>query len=392
MKFDIIDTALQSLDGHEVNNDWRVEYDQADGTIALVEKNSSAHLKCTPFWECNNGIPVQAISPEEHGVYYDEFIVHRPQNIEEWNEFFDAYKNRYLLAIAQKYDRWYIIQKEIIMGHRIWDEVTAEHIDDQGVFHIDGYTNRHEDDNGRVIAYIINGQAYYKDDRAKTDKEAQRVIKEALARSLTIVAEYEGISQDLPLLEGERIWEEVTAEYVDGNGIIHIDGYTNVEGNGKVIAYVLNGKAYYKDDRAKTDKEAQRVIKEICLVSIQSTPDSYKTSVAESNEKPQPEGGHSPAWEYWIGSTKVVVNDLDEMRGLVEELYQLGTESGHDWSMPIHDFLFAIIVDYQSYYGLTMDDYSIVDENKPPSPEDEEISEELPLGLMKRVQRNNTTR
>jgi hypothetical protein len=268
MTFDIIDIALKSLHGHEVNNDWTLHCDNGVAYLKDINANDGVRINCTPFFECDDGIPVEERSPEG-GTYYDKVTVNYPQSVDEWNEFFEAYKNRYLLAIAKKYDRWYVTQKEIIMGHRVWEEVISEHVDDHGVVHIDGYTNTHEDDNGKVIAYIINGQVYYKDDRAKTDKHAQQVINEAVAKAPRITAKEHSVEAQL-----------------------------------------------------------------------------------------------HPTWGYWIGATKVEVTNLDEARDWVEELYQLGADAGHDYSKLLHDFMFAVVADYQSYHNLPADNYSIVHSNE----------------------------
>ena len=60
------------------------------------------------------------------------------------------------------------------------------------------------------------------------------------------------------------IWTEIHDDYIDDNGVLHIDAYTSDddEDSGAVIAYIINKTVYYRDDRAITDSFAQEVIKE----------------------------------------------------------------------------------------------------------------------------------
>lgn len=43
------------------------------------------------------------------------------------------------------------------------------------------------------------------------------------------------------------VWVEATADYMDNNGVLHIDVYKDEEGEGRTAAYVFNGQVYYTD-------------------------------------------------------------------------------------------------------------------------------------------------
>lgn len=60
----------------------------------------------------------------------------------------------------------------------IWREIRNSYTDDNGVTHIDAWTTDDDMEEGKVIAYIVNGDIYYKDDRAMDDEYAQEIIKE----------------------------------------------------------------------------------------------------------------------------------------------------------------------------------------------------------------------
>lgn len=63
-------------------------------------------------------------------------------------------------------------------------------------------------------------------------------------------------------------------------------------------------------------------------------------------------------WSYWIGGIKVESSNIDELRGLVEGIEQ-SKSKGTDLPKKLSDFIFAVCVDYQTYYGLEEDDYEI---------------------------------
>lgn len=66
------------------------------------------------------------------------------------------------------------------------------------------------------------------------------------------------------------VWVEATADYMDNNGVLHIDVYKDGEEDGRTAAYVFNGQVYYTDpefryvpcvaDIVKHLPEATRVI------------------------------------------------------------------------------------------------------------------------------------
>jgi len=63
------------------------------------------------------------------------------------------------------------------------------------------------------------------------------------------------------------IWSEIRNDFIDDQGIAHIDAYLTDDDmeQGKVIARVdtETGEIMYCDERARTDSYAQEMIKEI---------------------------------------------------------------------------------------------------------------------------------
>lgn len=65
------------------------------------------------------------------------------------------------------------------------------------------------------------------------------------------------------------------------------------------------------------------------------------------------------AYEYYIGSTTVKVNSINEAREMVEEIRNLADESSSDLSKHLSDFCFAVEVDYQKYHNLDPDNWGM---------------------------------
>ena len=60
-------------------------------------------------------------------------------------------------------------------------EVRNDYIDDNGVTHIDSWMSSDEDAEGRVIALVVNGGVYYKDEDARNDVMAQEFINQTVS-------------------------------------------------------------------------------------------------------------------------------------------------------------------------------------------------------------------
>lgn len=60
-----------------------------------------------------------------------------------------------------------------------WSDIKSDYTDDNGVTHIDAFLSPDDNEEGKIIALIVNGEVYYKDYDAMTDEYAQRVIKGA---------------------------------------------------------------------------------------------------------------------------------------------------------------------------------------------------------------------
>lgn len=63
----------------------------------------------------------------------------------------------------------------------IWSQISND-FEDNGFVHIDAWTTEDDNEEGKVIAKIdmITAEVTYIDERAKTDKNAQEAINEAI--------------------------------------------------------------------------------------------------------------------------------------------------------------------------------------------------------------------
>lgn len=54
---------------------------------------------------------------------------------------------------------------------------------------------------------------------------------------------------------------EISTEYTDENGVLHIDGYTLDEESGHTLAYVFNKEVYYTNPEYRYDSFVGEVLK-----------------------------------------------------------------------------------------------------------------------------------
>lgn len=64
-------------------------------------------------------------------------------------------------------------------------------------------------------------------------------------------------------------------------------------------------------------------------------------------------------YSYYIGSTKIIVNDINEAREMVEE-FEDKLSPSEEYPKNITDFFFAISADYQNYHNLNPDNWEMV--------------------------------
>jgi hypothetical protein len=57
--------------------------------------------------------------------------------------------------------------------------------EDNGIVRIDAWTTADDNEEGKVIAYVVNGEALYVDDNAQFDDYAQEVINEVIEEQKT---------------------------------------------------------------------------------------------------------------------------------------------------------------------------------------------------------------
>jgi len=89
----------------------------------------------------------------------------------------------------------------------IFREIRADHIDDKGVVHIDGWRSPDENAEGEVIAYIIKAKVYWRDPEFQFDPMAKEVVAEVIAEQ----------QKELDSLK-EKITKAVTGVYYTADG------------------------------------------------------------------------------------------------------------------------------------------------------------------------------
>lgn len=69
------------------------------------------------------------------------------------------------------------IEFEEIRGS-MFSEIRTEHVDDNGITHIDGYKTADDNEEGTVIGWFLNGTVYWRNNLYSNDEYVQEVIKE----------------------------------------------------------------------------------------------------------------------------------------------------------------------------------------------------------------------
>ena len=59
-----------------------------------------------------------------------------------------------------------------------YSEIRTDYIDDNGVRHIDGWATNEDNEQGKTIAYIVNGEPYWVDAEDQFDAGVCAVLKE----------------------------------------------------------------------------------------------------------------------------------------------------------------------------------------------------------------------
>jgi hypothetical protein len=60
----------------------------------------------------------------------------------------------------------------------MFTEVKTDHVDDNGVVHIDGYKTFDEDETGTGIGYFIHGEVYWRDAEYQFDPLVKAIVQE----------------------------------------------------------------------------------------------------------------------------------------------------------------------------------------------------------------------
>ena len=96
------------------------------------------------------------------------------------------------------------MKKKAKKSKSIWSEIRNDHTDEStGFTSIDAWTSPSDDENGKSIALVdADGQVYYKDRRAETDKNAQEIIQETVndkeeAKQKLVDAVIEKLKEDI---------------------------------------------------------------------------------------------------------------------------------------------------------------------------------------------------
>lgn len=59
------------------------------------------------------------------------------------------------------------------------------------------------------------------------------------------------------------VWVEATADYMDNNGVLHIDVYSGDSEDSRTAAYVFNGQVYYTDPEFRYVRVVEDLVKHL---------------------------------------------------------------------------------------------------------------------------------
>jgi hypothetical protein len=65
----------------------------------------------------------------------------------------------------------------------IFTEISTDYVDENGVTYMDGYASNDPNEEGRTIAYMINGSAYWTDSELRFDPLVRDTLAKLLAEN-----------------------------------------------------------------------------------------------------------------------------------------------------------------------------------------------------------------
>jgi hypothetical protein len=81
-------------------------------------------------------------------------------------------------------------------------EVNTDYIDENGVQHIDGYTSNSDDAEGCVVAYFVNGEAYYTNPDYRYDELIKATVNGLkLEYDKTAQSKYKDVVESIKMLQ-----------------------------------------------------------------------------------------------------------------------------------------------------------------------------------------------
>lgn len=99
-----------------------------------------------------------------------------------------------------------------------YSEVKIDHIDDNGVAHIDSYKTDDENESGNVLGYIVNGETYWKDHSALGDPLVQEVIADYNAQVEAEKAQQERIAKNIAQRDAAKNMANELSRFVNNYG------------------------------------------------------------------------------------------------------------------------------------------------------------------------------
>jgi hypothetical protein len=101
------------------------------------------------------------------------------------------------------------------MDGSIFTEIRTDHVDENGVVHMDGYRSPDDNAEGEVICFIVKGEPYWRDPELQFDPYVKEMLAEAQAEAKVSLEE-----------RNENIKKAITSVVYDGDAKPRLE-YTN---------------------------------------------------------------------------------------------------------------------------------------------------------------------
>lgn len=274
------------------------------------------------------------------------------------------------------------LEVEIIIPQPIWEKISNEYVN-EGFCHIDAWVTNKGNEEGKVIAKVNveTGKVTYLDSRAKTDKNAQEAINEAILyqtkkgleekyyRIVENVDDHVGYKGETVKIVKKQKDDFYIVQNEQGKqwtcGIEELEEVPAAKSKAAKRTYEVIGYANQRDYdnrirgaseqgitvKREAMKLGRRFLNEYHVVKVQSN-DREFIAILDKKVKPA-------SFTFHLGNVQVKTNNINELREYVEEI---GEKIGVDeeYCKYINDFVFDVQQTYQTYHGLNQDDWGMV--------------------------------